>query len=168
MRFPELSGRPITLNFLPAPHSHRGKLVSRGGRGQEIHGASFIRERRIVLDTALRRRRRELERILVHELFHFAWVRLGNPRRRSWEGLVRDEVRRGVKGELGWSAESRKEALGRPARRWREYICESFCDTAAWIFAVRGRHEELTLQAAARAARRRWFKAQGLLDRIPV
>ncbi len=61
----------------------------------------------------MERQPRELARILVHELFHFAWVRLGNPARRSYEALVREEWKRRARGELGWSAESRKRALSK-------------------------------------------------------
>ena len=64
-----------------------------------------------MLDQELERQPRELARILVHELFHFAWVRLGNPARRSYEALVREEWKQRARGELGWSAESRKRAL---------------------------------------------------------
>jgi hypothetical protein len=90
------------------------------------------------------------------------WLRLGNGVRREWEGLLEIEMRRRVKGELGWSAELRKRALRRidrreRTRRWREYACESFCDTAAWLLAGAGRHGEFTLQAGARHARRAWF-----------
>jgi hypothetical protein len=47
-------------------------------------------------------------------------------------------------------------------RRWREYCCESFCDTAAWLYAGVARHEEFTLAAPLRAARRKWFARTGL------
>jgi hypothetical protein len=168
MTFPELSGAPIEVSFLARPMNHRGKLRSGGVRGFEIHGASLIRERRIVLDAALRQNRTELERILVHELFHFVWLRLGNPKRRSWEALLAGKRQ----GELGWSAESglmrlrRGDRAGR-TRRWREYGCEAFCDTAAWLFTG-GRHPEYTLGAAERAKRRAWFAEMGLTRRISV
>ena len=90
------------------------------------------------------RRPPELARILTHELFHFAWVRLSNQSRRSYEALVRNEWKRRTRGELGWSAESRKAALfqgsriaARRGKYWREYLCESFCDTAAWLYSGR-------------------------------
>jgi hypothetical protein len=120
-----------------------------------------MRQRKIVLDRALLDTPREFGRILAHELFHFVWLRLGNPVRHDWERLLAAEIRSGARGELGWSAESRKRALSRAdrvrrTRRWREYICESFCDTAAWMLSA-GRHAEFTLAAAARRARRQWF-----------
>jgi hypothetical protein len=130
-----------------------------------VHAGSFIRKREIVLDQELKRQPQELARILVHELFHFAWVRLGNPARRSYETLVRQEWKQRARGELGWSAESRKRALSRDARRagdlprWRDYLCESFCDTAAWIYSGVRRHPEYTLAARHRNRRAEWFRA---------
>jgi hypothetical protein len=171
---PEVRGSPIEITFLPNLKVRRGRLLSgKNERGKEVHAGSFLRERRVVLDSALRKRPRELRRILTHELFHFAWVRLGNPRRREWEALLRREIRGGVRGELGWSAESVKAALTRAdrvsrSRRWREYVCESFCDSGAWLFASRGRHEEFTLPASARRARRECFDRLRLDHEISV
>src|SRR5438477_4297266 len=103
---PQVCGLPIEITFLPSLRAHRGKLLSgKAGRGTEVHAGSFLRQRRIVLDAALRSRPGELRRILTHELFHFVWLRLGNPRRRSYEELVARELTGRVKGELGWSAE---------------------------------------------------------------
>src|SRR5437867_6912988 len=111
---PQVSGLPIEITFLPSLSAHRGKLLSGGAaRGREVHAASFLRRREIVLDAALKKQPYELARILTHELFHFAWLRLGNPRRRSYEDLLRCEIRHRVRGELGWSAESTKAALRR-------------------------------------------------------
>lgn len=128
----------------------------------QVHAAGFLRAREIVLDQALQRDSAELARILAHELFHFVWLRLGNRRRQAWEGLLRDELARKARGELGWSAEWRKLGLT-PAdvsvrsRRWREYACESFCDTAAWLWAGAGGHPEFTLKPRFQTTRRRWF-----------
>jgi len=171
---PEVYGLPIEVKFAPALRAHRGKLLS--GKllpGKEVHAASMIRERRIVLDSELRKKPAELRRILIHELFHFVWLRLGNPGRWSFEELVRAEIRARVQGELGWSAEHLKAALGRRdsadrSRRWREYVCESFCDTAAWLFgSIRG-HDEFTLPADRRRLRRAWFEQTLLKRRISV
>ncbi len=131
-----------------------------------VHAGSFLRRGEIVLDSALLESPPELARILIHELFHFVWMKLGNPARRSYELLLESECRRGVAGELGWSAEHRKRALAardRIARnrRWREYVCESFCDTAAWLFTSRRRHGEFTLPAPERRLRQRWFGEAG-------
>jgi hypothetical protein len=112
-------------------------------------------ERRIAFDCT----RVEFPRIFVHELFHFVWLRAGNPLRLAWEGRMRDEYRARARGELGWSAEWRRLALSKGdvaarSRRWREYCCESFCDTAAWLYAGVRRHGEFRLAARFRARRR--------------
>jgi len=171
---PEVRGLPIGITFLPALRSHRGKLLSgKAAPGKEVHATSFLRQRRIVLDSALKKQPGELARILTHELFHFAWLRLGNPRRRSYEDLLRSEIGKRVKGELGWSAESAKTALTsgdavRRTRRWREYVCESFCDSAAWLLAGGSDHQEFTLPAMVRRARRAWFVRAELTSQISV
>ena len=123
-----------------------------------VHAGSFLRERRIAFDCAPA----EFPRIFVHELFHFVWARLGNPARLSYEFLIEAELAAGARGELGWSAEWRKRVLsladrrGR-SRRWREYCCESFCDTAAWLYSGVPRHGEFTLAGRHRQRRRAWF-----------
>jgi len=160
---PALDGRPIAVSYRTPLLVRQGRLVATGG--QEMHAASFLRKRRLVLDGALRRDPAEWRRIVVHELFHFVWVRLGNSARRCWHELLRAEFAGHAKGELGWSAEWRKErltadALRRPTRLAREYACESFCDTAAWLYAGAGRHPEFTLPARWRKPRRLWFIQQ--------
>lgn len=161
---PRLAGRPIRVRFLADLRADRGVLRSGGSRGEEVHAGSFLRRREIVLDSALLASHGELARILVHELFHFVWLRAGNPVRRSWEGLLEEELRRGARGELGWSACLRKACIV-PAdrrlrtRRWREYACESFCDTAAWMFGGLRRHGEFTLAQRFRDGRRAWLRA---------
>ena len=132
--------------------------------GSHLAGASIPR-RVILLDAAVLARHGEFERILIHELFHFAWVRLSNQKRVSWEQVLAGELRKRVKGELGWSAEWRKEILTRADTRlrtpkWRRYACESFCDSAAWMFAGLRAHDEFTLAGPSRLPRRRWFREQ--------
>ena len=166
-----LAGRPLRVNFRASLHAHRGRLVQGTSRGTAVHAGAFIRRREVVLDTGLLSDPGELARILVHELFHFTWTRLGNPARRSWEAVLHREFCRRARGELGWSAEVRKAALrasdrARRSRTWREYVGESFCDTAAWWLAG-GRHREFTLPGAFRALRRRWFQHQ-FKSRIPI
>ena len=74
--------------------------------------ATHIPRRRILLDAGLLRADPgEFERILVHEIFHFAWVRLSNQTRRSWEGVLAAELAARARGELGWSSEWRKNKL---------------------------------------------------------
>jgi hypothetical protein len=142
---PSLSGAPVRIQHSPGLRDRRGP----------VHAGSFLRERRIAFDCT----RSEFPRIFTHEAAHFVWLRLGNPLRRSWEDVLRAE--RGA-GELGWSAEWRKRALA-PAdrtgrsRRWREYCCEAFCDTAAWLWSGAPAHLEFTLSTRWRTARRRWF-----------
>jgi hypothetical protein len=162
-RVPFLDGPPVCVRFLPALRAHRGKLHSdlRGSpaAGSPVHAGTFIRRRLIVLDSGLLRRPNDLTRILVHELFHFVWVRLGNSNRDAFAGLLKSELSRGAKGELGWSAESRKINLERnPPRKWREYVCESFCDTGAWVYAGVHRHGEFTLAARYRKIREKWCR----------
>jgi hypothetical protein len=146
---PPLSGRPIRVQMRRAlgPHS----------------AATSIPRRLILLDAEVLACRGEFERILVHELFHFAWVRLSNVKRWSWERVLRQEFTCGTPGELGWSAEWRKAKLARSdarrrTARWRRYACESFCDTAAWLYAGLRAHDEFTLPADARQSRRSWFR----------
>jgi hypothetical protein len=113
--------------------------------------------RTIYLDPCLLEKKGEFERILVHEIFHFAWVRLGNPLRRDWERLLASELRARVRGELGWSAEWRKAKLKAQDPAWRRYVCESFCDTAARLYAGLRKHDEFTLPARAVRRRGAWM-----------
>lgn len=146
---PALTGAPIRVVIGDSLGPH---LAQTSIPGRVIH-----------LDPCLLEQRGEFERILVHELFHFAWVRLGNPLRREWEQVLAREVRERVRGELGWSAEWRKAKLkirdvqGRtPA--WRRYACESFCDSAARLYAGLTKHDEFTLPARAVRRRAEWME----------
>ena len=148
-RLPPLAGAPISL--FPAAGLCDG--------AREVHAGSFLRRRSIAFNC----RRGEFARICVHELFHFVWLRLGNQRRRSYEDILRKERAAAARGELGWSAEWRKRGLSprdveTRTRRWRQYCCESFCDTAAWIYSGVPRHEEFTLACKFRERRRAWFR----------
>jgi hypothetical protein len=148
-RLPPLAGGPIRIE------SSLGLRDSRG----PVHAGSFLRDRLIKVDC----RRSEFPRVFVHELFHFAWQRLGNPRRISYERLLASERRARARGELGWSAEWRRRALlpddlRLRSRRWREYCCESFCDSAAWLYSGVKRHNEFTLPTSFRERRRAWFR----------
>jgi hypothetical protein len=148
-RLPPLSGPPVRIEAAPGLRDRHGPS----------HGGAFVRERRIALNCTPR----EFPRIFVHELFHFIWLRAGNPCRHAFEDLLQQECRTGARGELGWSAEWRKSELttrdiGLRSRRWREYCCESFCDTAAWLYSGVEEHEEFTLGARFRRRRRAWFR----------
>jgi len=147
-RIPALTGDPVRVENVRGLRDLRGP----------VHGGSFLRERRIALDCT----RAEFPRIFVHELAHFLWLRLGNPARLRYEQLLHAELAAHAPGELGWSAEWRKHALragdvAQRSRRWREYCCESFCDTAAWRYSGVELHEEFTLPPRNRRVRRAWF-----------
>jgi hypothetical protein len=156
---PDLSGNPIRVSTLPQLTASRRQLLSRSPhRGTAVHAASFIRERRIVVDTRLLRHPRQLRLILVHELFHFVWARLSNVKRAAFAALLETELSAGARGELGESAEVKKSA--RPvvgSTAWRDYVCESFCDTAACIYAGLKAHPAFTLGKRWTARRRAWF-----------
>lgn len=147
---PVLNGRPIRVQVRPSLGAHLA--------------ASSIPRRLILLDSSVLKRRGEFERILIHELFHFVWVRLSNQTRCAWEDLLRRELKARIPGELGWSAEWRKAKLlasdvVRRTPAWRRYACESFCDTAAWLCSGVRRHDEFTLKLDGRKSRRAWFRA---------
>jgi hypothetical protein len=172
-RLPPLDGGPVRISLRSGLYSYRGRLLSGKARGSAVHAGTFLRKRHIVLDARLMEQPAELERILLHEVFHFVWMKLGNATRFSYEGLVAAEMRSKARGEMGWSAEWRKRALSfrdrrNRTRRWREYLCESFCDSAAWLFSGRSRHSELTLDAGLRQKRQQWFRAAGLVVRITI
>jgi hypothetical protein len=147
-------GKPVTVRYRP-------NLLDTAG--QEAHAATFIRRRVIVLDTELKGDSAGHERILLHEFFHFVWVRLGNAKRLAWEGLLHRELAGGARGEAGWSAEWRKQRLsgddiaGR-SRKWREYCCESFCDTGSLVAGAQS--EEVTLGRLRLERRRAWFRSE--------
>lgn len=159
MPLPEFTGRPIRVDMRRSLGPHLA--------------ATHIPQRRILLDRTILHQPGDFERILVHEIFHFVWVRLGNPKRRSWELLLAEECGSKIKGELGYSAEWRKSKLTLADIRsrmpgWRRYTCESFCDTAAWLYSALANHEEFTLARAARARRRGWFREYLEADRLSI
>ncbi len=161
----------MRIHFEPQLRAAGGKLVSGGQTGAIVHAGSFLKERRIVLDSDLLVNAPELMRILTHELFHFVWRKLDNATRRAWDDLVRQQLC--LPGELGWSAEWRKQALTETdsqdrTRRWREYLCESFCDSAAWYYSGNRRHPEYTLPAKFRRVRKQWFTRLISQRRLPL
>jgi hypothetical protein len=168
-RLPSLRGRPIDVCYRPELTAWRGQLLSRSHKGDAVYAGCFLRKRQIVLDQHMMKTPRVLERIFVHEVFHFVWSRLGQPLRDSYHDLIEAEIQAGVSGELGWSAESMKLKLQEGDReernrRWADYLCESFCDTAGWCLGTAKRYAENTLAAEFRARRRRWLRAN-LLNR---
>ena len=147
-RLPDLRGLPVRIQEADGLRHERGP----------VHAGSFLRERRIAFDCT----RSEFPRIFTHELAHFVWLRLGNRRRLEYEEIVRRELLAGARGELGWSAERRKRVLPAVAwqerrRAWREYCCESFCDSAAWLWSGVRNHAEFTLAIRYRKLRAAWF-----------
>ncbi len=145
----------------------RGRLYSGESRGDAVHAAAFVRQRVITMEAGLIRQPGEFQRILTHELFHFVWVRLGNARRQSWQVLIEAELNARARGELGWSAEWRKQTGVRSGRSWRAYLCESFCDTAAWLYS-RQSHEEFTLAPRFCAKRARWMNQIASAGFLPI
>ncbi len=163
-RLPDLPGEPIWLSVKPQLTAHRGKLLSKKpGKGIAVHAASFIRMRRIVLAQELLTSSDTLRLIVAHELFHFAWVRLGNPLRRSYGSLLEEEMQAGVRGELGESAGVRKLLL---PTGWRDYVCESFCDTAAWFYFPEITDPHRNLPNRWRGQREEWCRTH-LMRTIP-
>ncbi len=156
---PDLFGGEIRVSALPHLKAHRGQLVSGRERpGMPVHAASFIRHRRIVLETQLLIRPQKLRMIVAHEVFHFVWARLGNRLRAEYAALVMAELKAGARGELGESSEGWK--LDIPAGGdLKNYVCESFCDTAAWLYSGARRNPEITLAPRWRNRRRAWFTA---------
>jgi hypothetical protein len=150
-------GAPIRI-------SYRANL--RDTAGNPADAATFIRRRETVLDPELKKYPGRHQRILFHEFFHFAWVRLGNPRRAAWEALLKAEWEARVRGEAGWSAEWRKRKLlerdvTERSRFWRDYCCESFCDTGAFVMQLPFRNadeSEMTLALSRRRVRVAWFR----------
>jgi len=145
-RLPALTGEPIRILRRPG--------LREGSRA--VHAGSFLRDRRIEFNCSARE--------FGREVFHFVWLRLGNGRRLSYENLLQLECAARAHGELGWSAEWRKRALRSAdwetrSRRWRQYCCESFCDSAAWLYSGVKRHEEFTLAGRFRRRRRDWLEA---------
>ena len=99
-RLPPISGQPVRLEI-------RRALMDRRGA---VHAGAFVRERRIAFDASLAGDPREFARIFVHEVFHFAWLRLGNARRWYYEELLRGEL-------LGTSAITSSSRLNTSIRR---------------------------------------------------
>jgi hypothetical protein len=158
-RLPPLTGAPIRVGRAAGLHDRYGAS----------HAVTFLRQRRILFDCEAA----EFPRIFVHEVFHFAWLRAGNAVRHSFEKVLADELKTGERGELGWSSEWRKRELTAAdrrdrTRRWREYCCESFCDTAAWLFSGIPRHDEFTLAKSCRKLRREWFARTLGAGQLPV
>ena len=163
---PQLKGGDISVSFLPRLIACRGRLVEDDRkRGAAVYAATFIRRREMVFESVLLRQPRNFRFFCLHEVFHFVWPRLGNPARTGFAGLLKDELSSHARGELAESAGVAKHKLnGHPTvdsagALWRNYICESFCDTAAWIFAGPQPGEPVRLAARWQNRRRAYMLA---------
>src|SRR5205085_9182151 len=85
---PPSDGRPIRIEF-------RATVLDVSGA--PAHAATYLRKRRMVIEESLMADPEDFARIFVHELFHFVWLRLGNAKRRSYERLMAEELRRGAR-----------------------------------------------------------------------
>jgi hypothetical protein len=165
-RLPELTGVPIHIRFESQLTAHKGKLLcEQPGRGTAVHAACFIRRREVVIDSELMRWPRMLRLIIIHEVFHFVWMRLGNKSRTEFAQLLADEYMYRARGELGDSAAVKKSSLGprdclTNSRRWRDYVCESFCDTAAWRYSGVKQKSASILASRWRKRREIWFNSK--------
>ncbi|MBV9676877.1 MAG: hypothetical protein JO185_11120 [Acidobacteriaceae bacterium] len=153
-------GNPIYFDLRRSLTAHRGKLLFGAGTGTPVHAAAFIRQRTVVLETGLLSEAERLRLVLIHEVFHFVWVRLNNCQRRDFADLLIDEMRGRARGEMGESSGLKKQlvqdraSLGLSSRLWRDYVCESFCDSAAALYSGVAANEHFTL--AERWAKRRY------------
>ncbi len=99
-------------------------------------------------------RPKKLKLILTHEIFHFVWAHLGNRRRAEYSALIANELVARARGELGESAAEAKHG------DLKNYICESFCDTGAWLYSGVKTSPEFTLARRWQNKRKMWFLAQ--------
>ena len=120
--------------------ARRTRLLG-GQADRSTQAVSYVRQRVLVLQRRLFRQPWLGQRMFYHELCHFLWPRLGTPARHRFAAHLAREVRQGVRGELGYSAQYCKDRL--PHRRaprsspaWPEYVCESFCDTGAYYLSL--------------------------------
>ena len=74
----------------------------------------------------------------------------------EYAALVETELVAGARGEMGESADGWKVGIA-AGGDMKTYICESFCDTAAWLYSGVKQNRELTLAARWKGRRRAWF-----------
>ncbi len=144
--------------------AQRGRLGCDPSSGAPVYAAAFLRDRKIILEAALLSDSQGFRLILMHELFHFVWMHLGNSARAEFADVLLKEWKHGARGELGESSAVRKELLREGAvtgnaKPWRDYVCESFCDTAGWLYADAGDNDLFTLRKRWREGRKAWFEA---------
>jgi hypothetical protein len=164
---PKLFGNPICFELRPDLTAYRGNLLSGAELGTPVHAAAFIRKRIVVLETSLFSKSDRLRLILVHEGFHFVWVRLNNGQRRAFADLLADEMRGRARGEVGESSDIKKRLLREggsfddSSRLWRDYVCESFCDSAAAFLSGTAANEHFTLAGHWANRRCAWLLRTG-------
>ncbi len=149
---------PIELETSPELTVRLGLLLVSEAKGTPVHAATFLRDRRIVIETKLLSDCSALRFVLVHELLHFGWLRLGNTLRSQFASLLHREVQSRAAGELGDSSSIAKERWKvRPAspHLWKNYVCESFCDTGASLYSAAPREAQLAPRWMQR--REHWF-----------
>lgn len=159
-----VAAAPIQVETAPSLTAYRGRLLTAEARGTPVHAASFIRQRRIILESQLLTRPAALQAIFLHELFHFAWRRMGNPQRLSFTEVISYEVSRRAAGEIAESAtvaKARWRSKPTSTALWKNYVCEAFCDTAAFLYSQRPKTPEMAAHWLTR--RRAWF----VLNRPP-
>jgi hypothetical protein len=162
---PAIAGSPLALEFLPQLTAERGKLLSgQPARGIAVYAASFIPQRRIVIEAELLQQPDTLRLCLTHEIFHFVWPRLGNRLRDLYRQVLADEQACHARGEIGESSSVAKSRLPDSAKfpanlpLARHYACESFCDTAAWLYSGVNSHPQFKLAARWRERRKSYFE----------
>lgn len=160
-----MTGNPIAVSTHPVLAAHRGRLLLQESvRGQAVYAAAFLRERKIILEAGLLSNAQCFQLILIHELFHFVWLRVANTARAEFNDLLLKEWSKRARGELGESSALKKERLREAvvtngSRHWRDYVCESFCDTAAWLYGGTGDSALFTLGKGWMERRQAWFQS---------
>ena len=156
--FPFHAVAPIQMEISPELSVQGRLLLVSEAKGTPVHAATFLRDRRIVIETQLLSDYSALRFVLAHELLHFSWLRLGNTLRSQFAGLLQREVQSRAAGELGDSSSVAKERWKlRPAssQLWKNYVCESFCDTGAALYFAAPKAAQLALRWLQR--REHWF-----------
>lgn len=138
--------------------AHRGSLGLGPGPGDEVFAASFLNQRRILFDVELLRHAPDFVNIFTHEIYHFVWRRLPNAEREAWSALLRDEklpMHPNLSSRLAYDAHAAKPSVA----KWKHYVCEAFCDTAAAI---------ATPGTLVSSQRRQWLTNLTQRRRLPV
>jgi hypothetical protein len=138
--------------------AYRGKLQVGPGPGAEVFAASFIPRREIVFDSDLLGHAPDFVNIVAHEIYHFVWRRLANVERNNWSDLLAAEKR---VSHAGLSSRLRHEdwSVAKTPRKWKDYVCEAFCDTAG---ALTNPNTRISPH------RRRWFGNLMKKRKLPV